>query len=154
MVSTETSLRGVHGGGVAELRRGLYVGGWQSHPVSVAQMLDVKITTGVDGDYGPAVTVFDPVGRCQPKLAVVAAGDDQLTDAGPIPIGQRHFRSVSGGVSASRWLRALRLSSATSSRVGASMIESRPWERSCCQAVNTCSVMVERSPTCTRWLSR
>src|SRR5512133_2832076 len=80
------SLRGVHGGGVTQLRRGLYVGGWQSHSVSVATMLDVKITTGVDGDYGPAVAVFDPVGRCQPELAVVAAGNDQLADAGPVPI--------------------------------------------------------------------
>ena len=37
------SLRGVHGGGVAELGGGLYVSGGESDPVPVAQMLDVKI---------------------------------------------------------------------------------------------------------------
>jgi hypothetical protein len=37
---------------------------------------------------------------------------------------------------------------------GASMIESNPWLRSCCQAAKTCSVMVDRSPTCTLRLSR
>jgi hypothetical protein len=89
-------LGGVHGGGVAELRRGLYVGGWQSHPVPIVQVLDVKITTGVDGDYGPAVTVFNPVGRCQPKLPVVASGDDQLTDAGQVPIGQGYLQVGAG----------------------------------------------------------
>src|SRR5512132_4324978 len=90
------ALCGVHGGGVAQRRARLYVGGWQSHPVSVATMLDVKITTGVDGDYGPAVAVFDPVGRCQPELAVVAAGNDQLADAGPVPIGQGYLQVDAG----------------------------------------------------------
>ena len=149
------SLRGVHGGGVAELGGGLYVSGGESDAVPVAQVLDVKIAAGGDREHGPAVTVFDPVGRCQSQLPVVAAGDDQFTDTGPIPVSQRHIRDrLAGGVWASRWLRARWLSWATSSRVGASMIESSPVERSCCQAVNTCSVRVERSPTWIRWLSR
>ena len=85
------SLGGVHRGGVAELGGGLNVGGRQPYPVPVAQVLDVKIAVAADGAYGPAVTVFDPVGRCQPQLAVVAAGDDQVTDTGAVPIGQRHL---------------------------------------------------------------
>ena len=104
-------------------------------------MLDVKITTGADGLHNPAVTVLNPIGRRHAKLPVVAAGDDQLIDAGPIPIGQRYL-GVGRGVGESM---------AAGSPVefgnefpgGASMIESVPWERSCCHAVNTCSVMVE-----------
>jgi hypothetical protein len=119
-------LRGMHRGGVAQFRRGLYVGGWQSHPVPVAQVLDVQITIASDRLYGPAVTVFDPVGRCQPKLAVVAAGNDQLTDACPIAIGQGYLQVDAGRGVGESVAAALRLSSATSSRVGASMIESRP----------------------------
>jgi hypothetical protein len=93
-------------------------------------MLDVKITTGVDGDYGPAVTGFNPVGRCQPKPAVVAAGNDQLTDAGSISIGQGYLQVGAG--------RGVGESVAAGSAVqfgnevagGASMIESSPLERS------------------------
>ena len=89
------SLRGVHGGGVAEFGGGLHVGGWQPYPVPVVEVLNVKIAVVGNGLHGPAVTVFDPVGRGHPQRAAGAAGDDQLTDAGLVPIGQRYL--VSGG---------------------------------------------------------
>jgi hypothetical protein len=63
----------------------LYVSGGEPDPVPVAKMLDVKIAAPRNPERNPAVTVLDPVGRCQSKLPVVAAGDDQLTDTGPIP---------------------------------------------------------------------
>ena len=148
------SLRGMHGGGVAKLGGGLNVGGGQPYPVPVAQVLDVKIAAAADREHSPAVTVFDPVGRCDAQLAVVAAGDDQVADTGLVPVGQRHLR-VGGGAGVGESVGAGSLVDwATSSRVGASMIESSPVERSCCQAAKTCSVMVERSPTWIRWLSR
>lgn len=81
-------LRAVHSGGVSELGRGLYVRGG----VSVAQVLDVKIAAVADGLHNPAVTVLDPVGCCQPQLAIVAAGDDQLIDTGLISISEAHLR--------------------------------------------------------------
>jgi hypothetical protein len=56
------SLCGVHGGCVAELGGGLYVSGGESDAVPVAQVLDVKIAAACDGEDGPPVTVFDPVG--------------------------------------------------------------------------------------------
>jgi hypothetical protein len=36
------SLRGVHGGGVSELRRGLHVGGGESYAVPVAEVIDSR----------------------------------------------------------------------------------------------------------------
>ena len=53
------------------------------------------------------------------------------------------------GSVASRWARARWLSWLTSSRVGASMIASRPLLRSVCQAEKTSSVRAVRSPTWT-----
>ena len=40
---------------------------------------------------GPAVAVFDPVGGGEAESAVVAAGDDHISDTGPVPVGQRHL---------------------------------------------------------------
>ena len=39
----------------------------------------------------PAVAVFDPVGGGEAESAVVAAGDDHVSDTGPVPVGQRHL---------------------------------------------------------------
>ena len=58
------------------------------------------------------------------------------------------------GADASRWARARRLSSATRSRVGASMIESSPRLRSARHASNRFSVSAVRSPTWIRCRSR
>jgi hypothetical protein len=59
-----------------------------------------------------------------------------------------------GMVPARRWSRARWLSRLTSSRVGASMIASRPWRRSACQALKTASRVVVGSPAWTRPRSR
>jgi hypothetical protein len=85
------SLGSVHRGGVAELGGGLNVGGRQPCLAPVAKVLNVKIAVTAYGLYGPAVTVFDPVGRCEAQLTVVAASDDHVADTGPITIGQRHL---------------------------------------------------------------
>jgi formate-dependent phosphoribosylglycinamide formyltransferase (GAR transformylase) len=40
---------------------------------------------------GPAVVVFDPVGGREAKAAVVAAGDDDISDTGLVPVSQAHL---------------------------------------------------------------
>jgi hypothetical protein len=44
----------------------------------------------------PAVAVLDPVVGREAEAAVVAAGDDHVSDAGPVPVGQPHLSYRSG----------------------------------------------------------
>ena len=44
-----------------------------------------------DAGDGPTVAVLDPVGGGESESAVVAAGDDHVSDAGPVPVGQGHL---------------------------------------------------------------
>jgi hypothetical protein len=41
----------------------------------------------------PAVAVFDPLGGGESESAVVGAGDDHISDAGLVSVGQRHLAS-------------------------------------------------------------
>ena len=51
---------------------------------------------------GPAVAVLDPVGGGEAESAVVAAGDDHISDTGPVPVGQTHLRSGRGVIETMR----------------------------------------------------
>src|SRR5829696_4316357 len=46
---------------------------------------------------GPAVAVFDPVGGGEAESPVACAGDDHISDTGPVAVGQGHF-GCGGGV--------------------------------------------------------
>ena len=54
-------------------------------------MPDGQVAVVADCGDGPAVAVFDPVGGGEAESAVVAAGDDHISDTGPVPVGQRHL---------------------------------------------------------------
>ena len=82
---------GVDGGGVAESGRGLNVVGGESDGEVAAVVPDCEVAAPADAGDGPAVAVFDPVGGGESEAAVVAAGDDHVSDAGPVPVGQGHL---------------------------------------------------------------
>ena len=44
-----------------------------------------------DAGDGPPVAVLDPVGGGESESAVVAAGDDHISDARLVPVGQTHL---------------------------------------------------------------
>src|SRR5829696_2113918 len=85
------ALGGVDGGGVAESGRGLNVVGWEPDSQLAAVVLDGEVTAPADAGDDPPVAVFDPVGGGESESAVVAAGDDHVSDAGPVPVGQGDF---------------------------------------------------------------
>jgi hypothetical protein len=61
-----------------------------------------QVTLFGDVGDGPAVPVFHPVGRGESEAAVVAAGDDHISDAAPVPVGQRHLGCGSGVIETMR----------------------------------------------------
>src|SRR5215211_7180840 len=85
------TLGGVDGAGVAETGGVLDVVGGQPDSQPAAVVADSEVALLADAGYGPAVAVLDPVGGSQPESAVVAAGDDHISDTGPISVGQGHF---------------------------------------------------------------
>ena len=155
------ALGAVDGGGVPELGGRCDVVRREGDPSAGAGVLHRQAPVGCDVVDGPAVAVLDPVVHREPQPAVVAAGDDGVADIPGVAVGQPHPRAtVESMIERHRcdcvircdWAR--RLSSATRSRVGASMSASRPWSRSRAQAWNTPWVRVARSPTWTRPWSR
>src|SRR5215213_2498509 len=84
------------GAGVAESGRGAYIVNRQSDGEVAAVVPDLEATAPADAGDGPPVSVFDPVGGSEAESAVVAAGDDHISDAGPVPVGQRHLGCRSG----------------------------------------------------------
>ena len=82
------ALGGVDGGGITEAGRGLDVAGGKSDGEPAAVMSDCQVAVSADSGDGPAVAVFDPVGGGQAESAVVGAGDDHISDTGPVPVGQ------------------------------------------------------------------
>ena len=82
------TLRGVHGGGVAELGGGSDVVGGQGDDAAVPRVPHPQTTGPGQVEDGPPVAVFHPVGCADTEPAVVAAGDDQVADAGPVAVGQ------------------------------------------------------------------
>ena len=94
-----------------------------------AGVLDRQAPRPADVQDGPAVAVLDPVGGAEAQPAVVGAGDDQVPDLGVFPSARR-TSACRLACRSRRWVWARWLSWATSSRVGASMIASRPAARS------------------------
>jgi hypothetical protein len=84
-------LRGVHGGGVAQLNGlGDVAGGQPNSPV-VAVVPHRQATVTGDFEYGPPVAVLHPVTGGQAEDAVVGSGDDLFADASRVAVGQhRH----------------------------------------------------------------
>ena len=85
------SLGGVDGAGIAETGRLADVVGGQPDSEPAAVMSDCEVAVLTDSGDGPAVAVLDPVGGSEAKAPVVAAGDDHISDTGPVPVGQRHL---------------------------------------------------------------
>ena len=56
-----------------------------------AVVSDFQVAVSADFGDGPAVTVLDPVGGGQPEPSVVRAGDDHISDARRIAVGQPHL---------------------------------------------------------------
>ena len=62
-----------------------------------AAVPDGEVAVSTDVGDGPAVAVLDPVGGGEAESAVVAAGDDHISDTGPVSVGQAHL-GAGGGV--------------------------------------------------------
>ena len=56
-----------------------------------AVVSDGQVAVSADCGDGPAVAVFDPVGGGEAESAVVGAGDDHVSDTGPVSVGQGHL---------------------------------------------------------------
>ena len=56
-------------------------------------MPDGEVTAPADAGDGPPVAVLHPVGRGESESAVVAAGDDHISDTGLVPVSQLHLSS-------------------------------------------------------------
>jgi hypothetical protein len=82
----------VDGAGVAETGRLADVVGGESDGQVAAVVPDGEVTVPADAGDGPPVAVLDPVGGGASESAVVAAGDDHISDTGLIAVGQPHHR--------------------------------------------------------------
>ena len=85
------ALGGMDGAGIAETGRSLDIVGGEPDGELAAVVPDREVTVPADAGDGPAVAVLDPVGRAEAESAVVAAGDDHISDTGPIAVGQTHL---------------------------------------------------------------
>ena len=78
--------------------------GWQADREVAAVVPDGQSAVFANVGDGPAVAVLDPVGGGESELSVVGAGDDHVSDARLVPVGQEHLspcRRVVEAVSAS-----------------------------------------------------
>jgi hypothetical protein len=57
-----------------------------------------QVTVFGDMSNGPTVPVFHPLGGSEAESAVVAAGDDDISDTRLVPVGQCHLDCGSGVV--------------------------------------------------------
>jgi hypothetical protein len=81
------ALGAVDGGGIAKAGRGSNIVGGQPCGEAAAGVPHSQVAAAAYMSDGPAVSVFDPVGRGEAKSAVVAPGDDHIADTGPVSIG-------------------------------------------------------------------
>ena len=81
------ALGGMDGAGIAETGRGAHIVNRQPDPVVAAGVPDSQVTLLADMGDGPAVAVLDPIGGSESESAVVATGDDHISDTGQVPIG-------------------------------------------------------------------
>jgi hypothetical protein len=75
------------GGGVSETGRGAHIVERQPDGQAAAGVPDRQVTVFGDVSDHPAVSVFYPVGGGEAESAVVAAGDDHISDTRPIAVG-------------------------------------------------------------------
>jgi hypothetical protein len=92
MVSAETPLGGMDGGGVAETGRPVDVVSGESDGEVAAVVPDGEVTVPADVGDGPPVAVLDPVARGEAEPSVVGPGDDHISDTGLIAVAQPHHR--------------------------------------------------------------
>jgi hypothetical protein len=85
------ALGGMDGAGVAETGRLADIVGGQADGEPAAGVPHGEPAVVAHCGDGPTVAVFDPVGGAEPESPVVAAGDDHVSDTGPVSVGQRHF---------------------------------------------------------------
>ncbi len=85
------ALGSVNGGRVSKLDRLSHIAGGQRDRFASAAMRGMDAAVGVEGGDGPAVAVADPV-AAGGEAAVVAAGDDQVADAGSVAVGKVDFQ--------------------------------------------------------------
>jgi hypothetical protein len=81
------ALGGVDGGGIAEIGRGAHIVNRQPDAQLAAVVPHAQSAAPADMGDGPAVAVLDPIGGGKAESAVVAAGDDHISDAGLIAVG-------------------------------------------------------------------
>jgi len=86
------ALGGVDGGGVAEAGRVADVVGGESDRAVAADVPHGQVSVFRHICDGPAIAVLDPVSGGEAESAVVPAGDDHVSDAGPVSIGQPHLQ--------------------------------------------------------------
>ena len=79
------------GGGIAETGRGADVIVGQPDNALTLVVPHGQTTTSVNAGDGPTVAVFDPVGGSESEPAVVAAGDDHISDTRLVPIRQANL---------------------------------------------------------------
>ena len=94
------ALRTVNSGGVLETGPLTHIVNRQPDGQLAAVVPHREVTAPADAGDGPAVAVLDPVGGGESRSAVVAAGDDHISDARPIAVGQRYLRRRRGMVEA------------------------------------------------------
>jgi len=85
------ALGGVDRGRIAELGRFANIAGGQGDRQPAPEVDSPQPTGAGEGGNGPAVAVLDPVMGADAELPVVTAGDDQVADAGPVPVSQLDF---------------------------------------------------------------
>jgi hypothetical protein len=87
------ALGGMDGAGVAETGRGAHIVNGQLNGQLAAGMPHSQVTLFGDVGDDPPVAVLNPIGGAQSEPAVVAAGDDHISDTGLIAVGQTHLPS-------------------------------------------------------------
>ena len=90
------ALGGVDRGRVAETGGGLDVVGGQPDTEPAVVMSNLQVAVSADSGDGPAVAVFDPVRGGETQSPVVPAGDDHISDTGPVSVCQRHLGCRTG----------------------------------------------------------
>jgi len=82
------ALGGMDGAGIAETGRGLNVVGGKSDGEVAARVPHGQVALFADAGDSPTVAILNPISGGETEPAVVAAGDDQISDTGPVPVGQ------------------------------------------------------------------
>src|SRR3954447_9632887 len=82
------TLRGVHGRGVTQFGSGGHVVGGQGDGAAAPYLPHSHTTSPAQVENGPPVAVFHPVGCSETQSAIIPTGDDQVTDAGRVTVGE------------------------------------------------------------------